>query len=164
MLSINQIKSPNQIAATQELMREYLAWFFALVPGTESAPTFQGWESEIAGLPGIYAPPMGRLLLANYDTQPAGCIALRQVTDQIGELKRMYVRPSFRGKKIGWHLGKRLLDDARAIGYEKVVLDSHISMTQAHKIYEELGFKRVIAPPGFPQELIPMVVFMECRL
>lgn len=164
MLSIDQIKDPKQIAATQELMREYLAWFFALVPGSESAPTFQGWESEIASLPGIFIPPMGRLLLATIDGQPAGCVALKQVTDQIGELKRMYVNPNFRGKRIGWYLGKALVDEARTIGYKRIVLDSHVSMTHAHKIYEELGFKRVSAPPDFPQELIPVVVFMEYNL
>jgi carbonic anhydrase len=164
MLSINQIKDPKQIAVMQELMRDYLAWFFALVPGSESAPTFQGWESEIASLPGIYVPPMGRLLLATFDEQPAGCVALKQVTDQIGELKRMYVSPNFRGQRIGWYLGKTLLEEARTIGYRRVVLDSHISMTHAHKIYEELGFKRVTAPPEFPQELIPIVVFMEYDL
>lgn len=161
MLSITQIKSPKEILAAQELMREYLLWFFALVPGSESAPTFQGWESEIASLPSIYVPPMGRLLLATYDEQPAGCVALRHVTNQIGELKRMYVSPHFRGKKIGWHLGNTLLNEARSIGYEKIVLDSHFSMTHAHKIYEELGFIKVTAPPDFPQELIPVVVFME---
>jgi GNAT superfamily N-acetyltransferase len=107
---------------------------------------------------------MGRLLLATFDEQPAGCVALKQVTDQIGELKRMYVSPNFRGKRIGWHLGKDLLDEARAVGYRWIVLDSHMSMTHAHKIYEELGFKRVAAPPMFPQELIPVVVFMECEL
>lgn len=164
MLSVNQIKDAKQIAAAQELMREYFSWFFTLVPGSESAPTFQGWESEIANLPGIYIPPMGRLLLATINEQPAGCVALKQVTDQIGELKRMYVSPSTRGKRIGWHLGKALLDEAHTIGYKRLVLDSHISMTHAHQIYEELGFKRVEAPSGFPQELIPIVVFMEYDL
>jgi len=76
----------------------------------------------------------------------------------------MYVRPNFRGQRIGWHLGKTLADEARAIGYKKIVLDSHVSMSRAHKIYEELGFKRVTAPPEFPQELILVVVFMECAL
>ena len=164
MLSINQIENPKQIAAAQQLMRDYLAWFFALVPGSENAPTFQGWEAEITSLPGIYAPPMGRLLLATFDEQPAGCVALKQVTDQIGELKRMYVSHNFRGKRIGWHLGKAFVEEARTIGYKRVVLDSHVSMTHAHKIYEELGFKRVTAPPNFPQELIPVVVFMEFDL
>jgi GNAT superfamily N-acetyltransferase len=58
-------------------------------------------------------------------------------------------------------LGKTLLDEARTIGYKKIALDSHISMTRAHAIYEELGFKRGSAPPGFPQEIIPFAVFME---
>lgn len=164
MLSISQIKDPNQIKAAQELMREYRAWVFAHVPGSEDAPTFQGWEAEIANLPGIYAPPSGRLLLATVDEQPAGCVSLKPVTAKIGELKRMYVSPNFRGQRISWHLGKTFLDEARAIGYKKVVLDSHVSMTYAHKAYEDLGFKRVGAPPGFPQELISIVVFMECEL
>lgn len=164
MLSVNQIKDAKQIAAAQELMREYFSWFFTLVPGSESAPTFQGWESEIANLPGIYIPPMGRLLLATIDGQPAGCVALKQVTDQIGELKRMYVSPNFRGKRIGWHLGNALVDEARTIGYKRIVLDSHVSMTHAHKIYEELGFRGVSAPPDFPKELIPVVVFMDYNL
>lgn len=164
MLTITQVQTAEQIAATQEFMREYLTWFFALVPGSERAPTFQGWEAEIASLPGSYTPPMGRLLLATWNAQPAGCVAMKPVTEQIGELKRMYVSPNFRGNRMGWQLGKVLLDEAHVIRYKKVVLDSHISMTHAHNIYEELGFKRVTAPPGFPQELIPVVVFMECNL
>lgn len=86
---------------------------------------------------------------------------MKPVTDKVAELKRMYVGTNFRGQKIGWHLGKALLDEARAIGYKKIVLDSHISMTRAHAIYEELGFKRVSAPPDFPKEIIPVAVFME---
>lgn len=161
MVSVNQVETPKQIEATQQFMMEYRSWVFANVPGSKDAPTFRGWEAEIASLPGIYAPPKGRLLLATSDEQPAGCVSLKHVTDKVAELKRMYVSPNFRGQKIGWHLGKTLLDEARAIGYKKIVLDSHISMTRAHAIYEELGFNRVSPPPDFPKEITPVAVFME---
>lgn len=164
MISIEQTQTPEQIAAVQELMREYLLWFFELVPGSETAPTFLGWETEIKNLPDIYVPPKGRLLLATMDEQPAGIVALKQMDEQTGELKRMYVRPSFRGQRIGWHLGQKLLEEARAIGYNRIYLDSHHTMTHAHEIYQKLGFKFVSAPPDFPEEIIPNVVFMECEL
>ena len=75
-----------------------------------------------------------------------------------------HVTPDFRGNRIGWYLGRALRDEARTMGYRRIVLDSHISMNHAHKIYEALGFKRVAPPPVFSQELIPVVVFMECEL
>lgn len=164
MLFVKQVESPKQIEAAQQFMMEYRTWVFANIPGSKDAPTFEGWEAEIASLPGIYAPPTGRLLLATIDEQPAGCVSLKQKTAEVGELKRMYVNANFRGKQVGWHLGKALLDEARIIGYKKIVLDSHISMISAHKIYEELGFKRVSAPPEFPKEIIPFAVFMEYDL
>ena len=164
MVTIEQATTSTQISAVQELMREYLQWVFNTYNGAEAAPTFNEWEAEVKSLPGIYAPPMGRLLMATVDDQPAGCVALRQMDDQVAELKRMYVRPSFRGQRIGWHLGQRLLEEARTIGYKKIYLDSHRTMTNAHKIYEEIGFKYISAPDSFPKEIIPFAVFMECEL
>jgi GNAT superfamily N-acetyltransferase len=164
MLSISQATSPEQITAIQGLMREYLLWAFALIPGSEQAPTFQGWEDELAVLPGDYAPPKGRLLLATLDSQPAGCVALKPVNEKIGELKRLYVRPAFRGNHIGEHLVKSLIEEARTCGYQRIVLDSHFSMKHAHNIYQDAGFKTVDAPAGFPEEIRHIVVFMECEL
>jgi GNAT superfamily N-acetyltransferase len=164
MVIIDQATTPHQIAAEQELMREYLQWVFDTYFGAEAAPTFKEWEAELKSLPGVYAPPMGRLLLATVDDQPAGCVALLQKDDQRGELKRMFVRRAFRGQRIGWQLGQKLLEEARTIGYKKVYLDSNRKMTSAHKIYEELGFQYIAAPDGFPQEMIQFAVFMECEL
>ncbi len=164
MVTIDQATDSTQIAAVQELMREYLLWAFETFLGAEAAPTFNEWDAEVKSLPGIYAPPMGRLLLATVDGQPAGCVALKQKEDRVSELKRMYVRPSFRGQKIGLQLGQKLLEEARTIGYKIIYLDSDRRMTHAHKIYENIGFKYIPAPDGFPKEIIPLAVFMECEL
>jgi len=164
MLTIHQAGIPEQVTIAQELMREYLTWVIGLEPDADQVPTFHEWEEELATLPGIYAPPKGRLFFAMFDDQPAGIVALKPVEEKIGELKRFYVRPTFRGHKIGAQLVKALLEEAHAIGYQRVILDSHIPMKAAHKIYAEVGFKFVDAPAGFPEEIKSEVVFMECDL
>ena len=162
MVSVNQATMPQQITAVQELMREYLTWVSEQFPNT--LPTFDEWEAELKNLPGIYAPPQGGLFLATVDDQPAGCVALKPKDESTGELKRMYVRPSFRGQRVGWHLGQKVLEEAREIGYKKVYLDSDQAMKPAHKVYEKLGFKYIPAPVDFPKELVSVSVFMECEL
>ncbi len=164
MLTISQVKSETQIADVQNLLREYTAWAFTVTVDSHQAPTFQGLEAELAALPGIFAPPAGRLLLAMQDGQPAGCIALKSHNATTGELKRMYVRPTYRGLGIGWQLVKTLIEEARQSGYKRMVLDSHITMKKAHQIYYACGFKQVTPPDDFPEPLKPRVVFMECDL
>ena len=116
MLGISQVKTDAQITAAQELFREYTAWAFTLTAGSDQAPTFQGLEEELATLPGVYAPPAGRLLLAMQAGQPAGCICLKGHNATTCELKRLYVRPTFRGLHIGWQLVNRLVKEARQAG------------------------------------------------
>lgn len=161
MLTISQVSSKADITATQELMREYASWSFTIVPGSENSPAWAGFDAELASLPGLYAPPAGHLLLAMQDGQPAGCVCLKRRDDTTSELKRLYVRPAFRGQNIGQQLVQMLVEEARQSGYQRVVLDSHISMKKAHAIYQDVGFKRVNAPDSFPDELKPIVVFME---
>lgn len=164
-VAISQAATPAAIRDVQVLFREYTDWSFTLTAGLdETPPTFEGFEEELASLPGIYAPPAGRLLLATVDGQPAGCIALKGHGAGTCELKRLYVRLAFRGRAIGQMLVAALLTEARAEGYVRIVLDSHRSMTAAHGIYEAAGFRRVPAPPDFPQALKPIVVFMEMAL
>jgi len=165
MLTISQVKSDAQIVAVRELFREYTAWVLMLTAGSEQAPTFQGLEEELATLPGIYTPPAGRLLLAmQHGEEPAGCVCLKGHDATTCELKRLYVRPKHRGLNIGWQLVNRLVEEARRSGYNRMVLDSHRSMTKAHALYQAVGFKRVSTPADFPEELKPVVVFMECDL
>ena len=106
---------------------------------------FQGFEAELAQLPGGYAAPYGRLLLAMRDADVLGCIALQRVDDERGEMKRLYVRPSARGTGLGRALVKRILDEARTIGYREIVLDTLPSMIEAQRMYEGFGFRDI--PP-----------------
>ena len=164
MLTISQVNSEAEIVVVRELMREYATWAFTLVPGSDQTPAWEGFDKELATLPGVYAPPAGRLLLARQDGQPAGCVCLKGHDATTSELKRLYVRPIFRGQKIGQQLVKLLIEEARQARYQRIVLDSHSSMKKAHAIYQEVGFRLASAPDDFPEDLKPIVVFMACDL
>jgi ribosomal protein S18 acetylase RimI-like enzyme len=123
---------------------------------------FQGFDEEIATLPGKYSQPEGIIYLARHNNSIAGCIALRKLEEGICEMKRLYVRPEFRGHKIGKHLCDKLFERARSIGYQKMRLDtiSH-QMKDAIKLYKSYGFYEIPAYYNNPQE---GVVFMEIQL
>jgi putative acetyltransferase len=104
---------------------------------------FQNFEAELANLPGEYAAPEGCLLLAKYQGQPAGCVALRKLSDGICEGKRLYVRPQFRGLKIGRKLMEHIIAEARRIGYHAIQGDTVPSMQIAQALYASLGFKEI---------------------
>jgi ribosomal protein S18 acetylase RimI-like enzyme len=107
---------------------------------------FQSFDQELAGLPGDYAPPDGRLFLAYYEGEPAGCIAMHRLDATTCEMKRLYVRPKFRGKKLGFALATTLMSEARQLGYRAMRLDSVDGvMKDAIAMYRRLGF-REIAP------------------
>lgn len=164
MTRVEQVETPEQIAAVQELLQEYMSWSDTLTTNNRQAPTFAGWDEEFASLPGIYAPPRGRLLLATHEGKAAGTVALKPHDDETCELKRLYVRPGFRGHDIGRQLVAALIQAARDTGCRRMVLDSHVSMTRAHQLYESAGFVRIPTPDDFPEELKPLVVFMELDL
>jgi GNAT superfamily N-acetyltransferase len=119
------------LGPARELFREYAAWV-----GDEIC--FQTFQRELAELPGSYAPPEGRLLLAFVDGRLAGCIALRRLAAEIGEMKRLYVRPAFRGTGLGRELVSTLIAGARDTGYRLLRLDSLPRMERAIAMYRDL--------------------------
>jgi putative acetyltransferase len=137
-----------ELAATKEIFLEY-----AVSLGFDLC--FQDFETEIAHLPGDYAAPRGALLLAHVDGALAGCCALRPLdsSDYVNaaEMKRLYVRPAFRGLGLGRQLAEAILDEARMGGYDSVLLDTLDDMDIARAMYEELGFREI--PPYYHNPL-----------
>ena len=136
-LTMTQAESPDQIEKARELFIEYAESLgFSLC--------FQNFEQELAGLPGDYAPPDGRLLLAEYRGQPAGCVALHRLGPSVCEMKRLYLRPQFRGRGLGRLQAEAIMAEARAIGYRKMRLDTvEPVMPNAVAMYRRLGFKEI---------------------
>ncbi len=167
MITITQVDEAH-VQQLRDLLDEYLRPLrqFASEQSVDmdEIPTFQQVDDEIAELPGIFAPPKGRFLVALDDDKVIGCVALKPIDESTGELKRMYVTPGYRNHRIGWRLVEALIAEAKQIGYVRMILDSHISMTRAHSIYRGLGFKDVPEPEGFPEFLHGQIVFMEMDL
>jgi len=114
---------------------------------------FQSFDEELKTLPGAYGPPSGRLLLARYADHAAGCIALRKLEAGICEMKRLYVRPDDRGRGLGRMLVERLIAEARAIGYERMRLDTiESAMKDAVALYRRMGFKEIAPYSAIPLE------------
>jgi len=122
---------------------------------------FQGFEREIATMPGAYAPPRGRLLVVGDRDDAFGCIALRPIDEDTGEVKRLFVREGHRGDSWGRRLAEALIGEARGIGFRQLKLDTLESMHAARALYAALGF-RPCEP--YYHNPIPGVIYMSLRL
>ena len=122
---------------------------------------FQNFDEELKSLPGAYAPPQGALLMAISDQEFAGCVAMRPLEKNISEMKRLFVRPQWRGTKLGRLLAETIIQRARTVGYEFMRLDTLPSMERARKLYSSLGFYE-IEPYRFNP--IAGTSFMEVKL
>lgn len=131
---------PEEMAEVRQIFQEY-------ADSLNIDLEFQGFESEIADLPGEYAPPRGQILLATVDGAIAGCCALRPIDDcdypNAAEMKRLYVRQAFRGLGLGRQLTEGILDAARRAGYDHVLLDTLDDMESARALYTDLGFESI---------------------
>ena len=150
MLTLRLAETPEDLQTVRILFQEYQA-------SLDLDLGFQGFPSEVQGLPGPYAPPGGRLLLARWNGEPVGCIALRPFEGAHCEMKRLYVRPSGRGLGVGRALVARILEEARAIGYAEVLLDTLPTMAEAQGLYLAFGFRDI--PPYRPNP-VPGARFM----
>ena len=154
-------RHPADVEATKALFIEYAGSLgFSLV--------YQGFEAELEDLPGKYAPPTGALLLARAEGVAAGTVALRQLAPEICEMKRLYVRPAYRGLRtseglsIGRALAVAVVAEARALGYRRLRLDTIAGkMDAAMKLYRSMGFVEI--PPYYPSP-VPDTVYLELAL
>ena len=151
---VRQASSHADIGTARSLFEEYQQSLgFSLC--------FQNFDAELASLPGAYAPPEGRLLLAFAGAEPAGCIALRKIGEEICEMKRLWVRPDFRGTGLGRRLAGTLMAEARANGYRAIRLDTLPSMRAAQALYASLGFRDI---PPYNDHPLEGTRFMEAAL
>ena len=150
-----QASSTAEIAAARVLFTEYGSSIgFSLC--------FQSFEDELASLPGKYAPPQGRLLLARASGEFLGCVALRPLDDKTCEMKRLYTRPAARGAGVGKALVDAIIAAAREIGYTRMRLDTVPSvMASAVKMYRALGFREI---PPYAENPVAGAIFLELKL
>jgi GNAT superfamily N-acetyltransferase len=168
MTQVCEAVSPEQLDAVRALMRAFVSWHrerhredLELIDSYFDAAAF---EAELASLPGKYAPPRGRLLLATVGDRPAGCVALREVSTDTCEMKRMFVYPDLHGHGVGRVLGEAVIRAARQAGYRTMLLDTSFRQAEAQGLYQRLGFRRIEPYYSLPKALREWLVFMALDL
>jgi ribosomal protein S18 acetylase RimI-like enzyme len=151
VVRIEQARGQGDVGEARTLFREY-----GEALGVDLG--FQGFEAELAGLPGDYAPPRGRLLLAREGSRILGCVALRPLGPDLCEMKRLYLRPEGRGTGLGRRLAGVVVEEARAIGYARMRLDTLPGMTEAIALYRSLGFRPI---PPYRYNPVEGTLFLE---
>jgi ribosomal protein S18 acetylase RimI-like enzyme len=154
VLKLRRAETGSLLGAARRLFEEYAA-------SLDFDLDFQGFEAELADLPGAYAPPGGCLMIAEHKRRMAGCAALREESRGVCEMKRLYVRPQFRGLGIGRALAEAVITEAKRIGYSRMRVDTVPSMGEAIALYGSLGFERI---DPYRHNPIAGAVFMELKL
>ena len=153
-VSITEVSGAEELGTVRRLFQEYAA-------GLGIDLCFQDFDEELATLPGAYARPDGRLLLAGVGAEAAGCVALRRLEADVCEMKRLYVRPPFRGQGIGRMLAEMITAEGRAAGYRRMRLDTLPFMKGALALYRELGFRDI---PAYRKNPVEGAVYLELQL
>ena len=168
MTDIVEAATAEQFDEVRSLIRDFVQWHrqthFADIALIDRYFDPVAFEAELAGLPGKYGPPTGALLLASHEGQPAGCVAMHDIGDGAAEMKRMFVRPAFRGLGIGRTLADGIVAAARAAGYGRMRLDTSRNQIEAVGLYRRVGFKPI--EPYYPlsDDLREWLVFYELEL
>ncbi len=154
-MELIQAETPGHVEEARRLFREYQGWL-----GLDLC--FQNFEQELKNLPGDYAPPPGRLILAEEGETTGGCVALRPAGEGVCEMKRLYVRPGFRGTGLGRRLAETIIEEARSAGYERMRLDTiPARMGRAVDLYRALGF---VETAPYYHSPVEGTLYMELRL
>lgn len=164
MIAVTRAETPQDLDAMRDMIRAFVRWAMTEVAKDDNPAVFAGLEAELAGLPGLYGPPGGGLILARLDEAPVGCVAFFDRGGGAMEVKRMFVRPEARGHGIGAAMLQRLLSDARAMGHRRGLLWSHHSMHPAHALYRCAGFRDVPVSDDFPGAADGVDICMEMTL
>jgi carbonic anhydrase len=152
---LTQAKTPDDVAAARRRIRAYADWLAVDL-------SYQNFEHELATLPGAYAPPRGRLLLARVAGEAAGCVALRPLEPGICEMKRLWVEPGWGGHGLGRVLAEAIIAAAREAGYARMRLDTMPAlMPAAQHLYRTLGFSEI---PAYYDNPLDGVVMLELTL
>ncbi len=125
---------------------------------------WQNLDKEVKGLPGNYASPKGCILIANYKNKTAGCVGLLAESSEVSIMKRLYVRPEFRGLGIGKSLVKMIIKHARLSSYKVMCLHTNLLLNSALNLYKSLGFEEVSHNREYPEEIKDLIVHMELKL
>ncbi len=154
MIRILQATAGDQLAIVRDLFKDYAA-------SLDFDLDFQNFEQELNDLPGDYAPPQGQILIARIKEKTAGCVALRKLDQSFCEMKRLYVRPEFRGLGVGSALAEAIIAQGREAGYTAMRLDTVPSMGTARTLYKTLGFKEI---PSYCFNPVEGAVYLELKL
>jgi len=154
-MDLIQAESPTQVEIARQLFKEYAA-------GLGINLCFQNFQQELDELPGAYAPPTGRLLLAMINGEAVGCVALRKIDAETCEMKRLFVRPEFRGTGLGLNLAETIISAGRELGYRRMRLDTlPEKMERAVRMYRSLGFKEI---EPYYENPVEVGTYMELEL
>ena len=160
-MKIIQVSKDDDLADVRQLFREYCQWLaevHGVIIDTDTV------EKELRSLPGEYAPPKGRLIIAYQDDKPVGCGALKPLDEQVCVINRNYIKSAFRGKGYGKILVRRLIEDAKIIGYQRVRLETYSFMYAAQALYCSLGFRIIPNAQNTPHDKQKSTIIMEVVL
>jgi ribosomal protein S18 acetylase RimI-like enzyme len=160
-MEIREMGSGADLGQIKLIFRQYFSW---ITEDNGFKLSYQRVEVELDNLPGSFSPPEGCLLIAEIEGNPVGCVALRSFEPGICEMKRLFVKPECRGKRLGSALAKKVIQEAKNKGYHKMLLDTGDFMVAAQGLYRSLGFKTADQYYDVPAEALKRTVFMELSL